>query len=184
MIHSEHPFRQPPDDRDPARRFRGRLASGVTIVTAGIESNRTGLTVSSLLVVEGDPALAHLVVGPTTDLWELAPETGRFIIHVCRHDDNQLADVFAGLAPSPGGVFANLNTEQTDWGPAVADLRDRAYCTFVSAEEAGWSGLIVGRIDRVEVTDLLDPMVHYRSGYRRLSPSDGPLKCSVANPRS
>jgi hypothetical protein len=116
MIHSEHPFRQPPDDRDPARRFRGRLASGVTIVTAGIESNRTGLTVSSLLVVEGDPALAHLVVGPTTDLWELAPETGL--------------------------------------------------------------------IDRVEVTDLLDPMVHYRSGYRRLSPSDGPLKCSVANPRS
>jgi flavin reductase (DIM6/NTAB) family NADH-FMN oxidoreductase RutF len=170
MIHSEHPFRPAPDDRDPARRFRGRLASGVTIVTAGTESNRTGLTVSSLLVVEGDPALVHLVVGPTTDLWDVAAETGRFIIHVCRHDDHKLAEVFAGLAPSPGGMFANLNTEQTDWGPALVELSDRAYCTYASAEKAGWSGLIVGQIDRVEVTDMLDPMVHYRSVYRRINP--------------
>jgi hypothetical protein len=32
----------------------------------------------------------------------------------------------------------------------------------------GWSGLMVGSIDRVEVSELKDPMVHYRSGYRRL----------------
>jgi flavin reductase (DIM6/NTAB) family NADH-FMN oxidoreductase RutF len=171
MIHSEHPFRPAPDDRDPARRFRGRLAAGVTIVTAGTESNRTGLTVSSLLVMEGDPALVHLVVGPTSDLWAVAAETGRFIIHICRHDDTRLADVFAGLAPSPGGMFANLNTEQSEWGPVLTGLPDRAYCTFSSADEAGWSGLIVGRVDRVELTDLLDPMVHFRSGYRRLYPA-------------
>jgi flavin reductase (DIM6/NTAB) family NADH-FMN oxidoreductase RutF len=170
MIHSEHPFRPAPDDRDPARRFRGRLATGVTVVTAGTESNRTGLTVSSLLVIEGDPAQAHLVVGPTSDLWDVATEIGRFIIHICRHDDTRLADVFAGLSPSPGGPFATLTTEPTEWGPALADLPDRAYCSLVSTEEAGWSGLIIGRIDRVEISDMLDPMVHYRSAYRRLSP--------------
>jgi flavin reductase (DIM6/NTAB) family NADH-FMN oxidoreductase RutF len=170
MIHSEHPFRPAPDDRDPARRFRGRLAAGVTIVTTGTESNRTGLTVSSLLVIEGDPALVHLVVGPTSDLWAVAAETGRFIIHICRHDDTRLADVFAGLAPSPGGMFANLASEQSEWGPVLTDLPDRAYCTHTTAEEAGWSGLIVGRVDRVELTNLLDPMVHFRSGYHRLYP--------------
>jgi flavin reductase (DIM6/NTAB) family NADH-FMN oxidoreductase RutF len=170
MIHSEHPFRPAPEDRDAARRFRGRLAAGVTIVTAGTESNRAGLTVSSLLVIEGDPALVHLVVGPTTDLWQVTAKTGRFIIHVLRDDDTRLADVFAGLSPSPGGMFANVSTEHTEWGPLLTDLPDHAFCTVRSAEEAGWSGLIVGVVDRVGITDLLDPMVHYRSAYRRLSP--------------
>ena len=62
MIHSEHPFRPEPGDLDPARRFRGRIAAGVTIVTAGTGSKPTGLTVSSLLVIEGDPAYVELVV--------------------------------------------------------------------------------------------------------------------------
>jgi flavin reductase (DIM6/NTAB) family NADH-FMN oxidoreductase RutF len=168
MIHSGHPFRPDPGDRDLARQFRGRLAAGVTIVTAGADSTRTGLTVSSLLVIQGDPALAHLVVGPTTDLWAVASATGRFVIHICRYDDRHLADVFAGLWPAPGGPFATAGSSHSDWGPVLDDLPDRAYCSFESGDELGWSGLMVGSIDRVEVSELKDPMVHYRSGYRRL----------------
>jgi flavin reductase (DIM6/NTAB) family NADH-FMN oxidoreductase RutF len=168
MIHSGNPFRPDPGDRDLARQFRGRLAAGVTIVTAGSGADQTGLTVSSLLVVQGEPALAHLVVGPTTDLWSVASDTGRFVIHVCRYEDRNLADVFAGLWPSPGGPFAGVETTRSEWGPVLTDLPDRAYCSFDSGEEVGWSGLVVGRIDQVEVSDLIDPMVHYRSGYRRL----------------
>ena len=126
MIHSGHPFRPDPGERDLARQFRGRLAAGVTIVTAGVESTRTGLTVSSLLVIQGDPALAHLVVGPTTDLWAVASATGRFVIHICRYDDRHLADVFAGLWPAPGGPFATTGSSQSDWGPVLDDLPDRA----------------------------------------------------------
>jgi flavin reductase (DIM6/NTAB) family NADH-FMN oxidoreductase RutF len=168
MIHSEHPFRPEPGDRDLARQFRGRLVAGVTIVTAGFGSDRSGLTISSLLVIQGEPAQAHIVVSPATDLWSVASKTGRFVIHVCRYDDRHLADVFAGLWPSPGGLFATVDATESKWGPVLTDLPDRAYCSFVSGDEVGWSGLIVGSIDEVEVSDLKDPMVHYRSGYRRL----------------
>jgi len=168
MIHSEHPFQPDPAERDLARRFRGRLAAGVTVVTAGSGSDRTGLTVSSLMVVQGDPAEAHLVVGPTTDLWSVAARSGRFVIHICRYEDRQLADVFAGLSPSPGGVFAGMAVTESQWGPVLTDLPDRAYCRFETRDEVGWSGVVVGLIEQVEVSDLEDPMVHFRSGYRRL----------------
>lgn len=168
MIHSEHPFKPDPADRDLARRFRGRLAAGVTIVTAGRDPDWTGLTVSSLLVVQGEPAQAHLVVGPSTDLWDTAAETGLFIIHICRYEDRRMADVFAGLWPSPGGFFAGVPVTQSQWGPVLGDLPDRAYCRFESREEVGWSGVVVGLIEQVEVSDLQDPMVHFRSGYHRL----------------
>jgi flavin reductase (DIM6/NTAB) family NADH-FMN oxidoreductase RutF len=168
MIHSGHPFQSDPADREQARRFRGRLAAGVTIVTAGTGVDRAGLTVSSLLVVHGEPAEVHLVVGPTTDLWEVAADSGRFVIHICRYEDRQVVDVFAGLSPSPGGIFAGLPITETQWGPALTDLPDRAYCRFESREEVGWSGLVVGVIEQVEVSALEDPMVHFRSRYRRL----------------
>jgi len=170
MIHSEHPFQPDPADREQARRFRGRLAAGVTIVTAGSVSDRTGLTVSSLLVVQGEPAEVHLVVGPTTDLWDVAADSGRFVIHICRYQDHQMADVFAGLSPSPGGTFAGMAVTDSQWGPVLTDLPDRAYCRFESRVEVGWSGLVVGQIEQVEVSNLEDPMVHFRSRYRRLGP--------------
>ena len=168
MIHSENPFRPDPGDGDQTRRFRGRLASGVTIVTSGSGPQITGLTVSSLLVVEGAPALVYLLVGPTTDLWDLATESGRFVVHICGYDHHQLAAVFAGLAPSPGGLFATAETETSEWGPLLTALPDRIYCRFVSAETTGWSGLVIGTIDGIEVSDLTDPLVHFRSGYHRL----------------
>lgn len=168
MIHSEHPFLPGPEDRDVVRQFRGRLAAGVTIVTAGTETERTGLTVSSLLLIQGEPALAHLVVGPTTDLWYLAGESGRFVIHICRYQDRHLADVFAGLQPSPGGLFATVETAHSEWGPVLADVPDRAYCSLESNREVGWSGVLVGRIEAMEVSDLTDPLLHFRSAYRRL----------------
>ena len=51
----EHPFHPPEGERDPVRRMRGRLAAPVTIITAGDDVGRSGLTVSSLMLAEGDP---------------------------------------------------------------------------------------------------------------------------------
>ncbi len=171
MIHSENPFWSDPGDRDQPRRFRGRLPAPVTIATTGSESSRTGLTVSSLFVVEGEPALVHLVVGPTTDLWSIAEDTGSFVIHICRCEHQQLAEVFAGLSPSPGGLFASVASTASDWGPVLTDLPDRLYCRFSGREESGWSGVMTGRVEKVEVSDLTDPLIHFRSGYHRLAPS-------------
>ena len=55
-IGNQHPFAVPPERRDPARRLRGRLVAPVTVWTAGHPSTGAGLTVSSVLVAEGQPA--------------------------------------------------------------------------------------------------------------------------------
>jgi flavin reductase (DIM6/NTAB) family NADH-FMN oxidoreductase RutF len=168
MIHSGNPFLPGPGDSDQTRRLRGRLAAGVTIVTSGVIAQPAGLTVSSLMIVEGLPPVVYMQAGPTTDLWAAAADTGRFVAHVCGHEHRALADVFAGLRPSPGGQFATVQTTTSDWGPVLDDLPNRAFCTMISQEEVGWSGLMVARIDTVELSDLADPLVHFRGGYHRL----------------
>jgi 3-hydroxy-9,10-secoandrosta-1,3,5(10)-triene-9,17-dione monooxygenase reductase component len=168
MIHDENPFIDSPDRRDPVRRFRGRLTAPVTIVTAGAGTSRSGLTVSSLMVIEGDPGRVHLVVGPTSDLWSSIGETGRFVIHICRANDRHLAEVFAGLRPSPGGPFAGLAVDESEHGPVIGELAERAYCSLENRAEQGWSGVVEGVIDRVESADLSGPLVYFRGGYRAL----------------
>lgn len=168
MIHSDNPFVDDPDSRDPVRRFRGRLSAPVTIVTAGDGEMRTGLTVSSLVVIEGEPGRVEVVVGPTTDLWDTVAATGRFVIHVCTDADRAMTEVFAGLRPSPGGVFAGLEVSQTEWGPVIDTLANRAYCTFGERHEVGYSGLVSGTIDRVESADLSTPLVYFRGRYGTL----------------
>ena len=62
-----NPFADPPHSRDPVRRFRGRLVAPVTIATAGTGRDKAGLTVSSLMIAEGEPGLVYLLVASTTD---------------------------------------------------------------------------------------------------------------------
>jgi 3-hydroxy-9,10-secoandrosta-1,3,5(10)-triene-9,17-dione monooxygenase reductase component len=167
-VHDENPFTAPNDQRDPARRFRGRLATPVTVVTAGSGEHRTGLTVSSLVVAEGEPSRVYFLLGSTTDLFYGLEETGKFVIHVLESGDQAIADVFAGLRPSPGGKFADFDVEQTEWGPVLTGVGTRAYCTFEGGDEETFFIVAEGRVDRIEISDIVDPLVYFRGRYRKL----------------
>ncbi|MDX1690707.1 MAG: flavin reductase family protein [Acidimicrobiia bacterium] len=164
-IHDEHPFATPMELRDPVRRFRGRLAAPVTIVTAGDESSPTGLTISSLIVAEGEPSFVHFLCGTATDLWYAIEEHGRFVVHILEDDHRELSDRFAGIRPSPGGLFAGLDHRMTDYGPAITALRSRAYCRYEDRRDDPQHALVHGVIDRVELHDLRDPLRYFRGEY-------------------
>lgn len=140
----------------------------MTLVTSGFDSTRAGLTVSSLFVNEGDPGEVHMVIGPLTDLWDALADTGRCVIHVAEARHSALSDVFAGLRPNPGGVFSGIEASVSEWGPVLVDLPNRAYCRVERLEERGWSGIVVAAIDHVEISELDQPLIHYRGAYHRL----------------
>jgi len=165
----EHPFQASERDRDPVRRIRGRLAAPVTVVTAGDDEGLAGLAVSSIMLAEGEPGSVHFLLGPATDLSEAIDRTGRFIVHILGSGDRDLSEIFAGRRPSPGGPFAGLDVETTEWGPALGRVRDRAYCRSTGTAERGYSVLVTGGIEQVDVTDLADPLVYFRGHYRSLA---------------
>lgn len=171
-IHEENPFVAPVEERDPARRFRGRLAAPVTVITSG-DDDRTGQTVSSLVIAEGDPPLVYFLVSETSDLLYAIRDTGRFVVHICEDRHRALADEFAGLRPAPGGPFSGKEVVQTEYGPELLDLGTRAYCSWVGDREESFSVMVRGAVDHFELHELDRPLSYFRGRYRTLG--DGPV---------
>lgn len=164
-IHSEHPFLEPEHERDPARRLRGRLGGAVTLLTAGEDGSRAGLTVSSLMVAHGDPAHVLALVDPDSELAATLRETGRGVVQVLSWPHRELADAFAGVAPAPGGVFRLGTWEQSAWGPVLSDVSTWAGIRLDATSEVGWSLLVDGVIEEIRLGEPDEPLVHRRGRY-------------------
>src|SRR6266545_2170955 len=91
-IGGQHPFATPAEWRSAARRFRGRLVAPVTVWTAGGTGDGAGLTVSSVLVADGEPARLLGLIDPASAFWEAMRRAGAFVVHVLGEADRALAE--------------------------------------------------------------------------------------------
>ena len=164
-IHSGHPFAD--DNPDPVRRLRGRLCGAVALLTAAGAERRAGLTVTSLMVANGEPARVLALVDPDSDLAEVAADSGRVVVQLLSWPHRDLADAFAGVAPAPGGPFRMAEWEETAWGPRLLTTPTWAGTRVESATPVGWSDLLTLAVEDVVVGEDEQPLVHRRGRYQR-----------------
>ena len=170
MRRDADPFATPPEQRDPARRLRGRLTSPVTVWTAGGPDAPAGLTVSSIMVAEGAPPCVAGIINPVSDLWDALRETRAFVVHVLERGQRDLAERFAGRTPSPGGLFRDVVVEHGEWGPVLTMVGNRARCRVTATQQIGYHELVLGTIEGVETTIFEDPLAYFLGRYRSLTP--------------
>ncbi|MFT4010084.1 MAG: flavin reductase [Nocardioidaceae bacterium] len=168
-IHSGNPFADP--EPDPVRQLRGRLGGQVTLWTAGSGADRAGLTVSSLLVAVGEPGRVVGLLDPDSDFAARFEQTRRAVICLLEWPHRMLAEIFAGLAPSPGGPFAAASFEQTPFGPRLVSTATWCGVRLLDgparAETVGWSWLVDCAIEELHVGPETDPLLHRRGRYTR-----------------
>ena len=166
-IHRDDPFADPPERRDVVRRLRGRVGPTVSLWTAGEAGLRAGLTVSSYVVAHGDPGHVLALVDPDSDLADTVRDTGRCVVQLLEWRHRALADAFAGAAPAPGGPFRMAAWQDTAWGPRLTDASAWAGLRVTATQEVGWSLLLDGVVEHVELGEEAAPLVHRRGRYLR-----------------
>lgn len=165
-IHNDHPFLPPESDRNPARRFRGRLGAPVTLWTSGGDESRAGLTISSMLLADGQPAHIIGIIDPLSDLSDVLRATGAAVVNLLGWPHRQLADQFGYVAPAPGGPFQAAEWEASEWGPVLVGTPAWAGCRLAAPpEELGWGAEVRLRIEHIELGEDLPPLLHHRGGY-------------------
>jgi 3-hydroxy-9,10-secoandrosta-1,3,5(10)-triene-9,17-dione monooxygenase reductase component len=170
-VHFGDPWADPEESRDPVRRLRGRLAAGVTVWTSGESGSSagewTGLTVSSLLLAQGEPPELAGIVGPDTDLADMIGATNRFVVHVLSDTPNhrRLAQHFAGILPAADEL---LDFEPSAHGPLLTSVADRLGCRAVEMRPLGWSLLVTAVIDDVTLAPAGPGLAWQRGRFHRI----------------
>ena len=172
-IHHSHPFATGEEDRNPLRRFRGRMTSPVSIWAAAGGGNRAGWTLSSFLVADGDPGEVIGLVDEESALADLLAETATVTVNLLGWDQRTLPDAFAGVAPGAWRPFALARMDRHGMGPGTP----RTPPGWIGArlrpdpDHAGWGLLLRAVVERVEI--LADPtedlLCYVRGRYRSLT---------------
>jgi flavin reductase (DIM6/NTAB) family NADH-FMN oxidoreductase RutF len=170
-IHHSHPFRVGEQDRNQLRRFRGRMASPVSIWAAAANGMRAGWTLSSFLVADGEPPEVIGLIDEESPLADVLAGTPTLTISLLGWGQRALADAFAGVAPAPGGPFTLSAWQDTDWGPVLeTSLGWIGARLKPEPDHAGWGLLLRAVVERVEISpDPADELLCYvRGRYRSL----------------
>ena len=166
-IHSEHPFLPPPEDRNQARRLRGRLSAPVSIWTSADAGRSDGWTISSMLIADGEPAEVVALVNEDADWWDMFRRTGRAVVNVLAQGQGVISDVFARMSPSPGGPMRTGEWSATEFGPRLGGAAAWIDVSLVDASpgHAGWGLLVRATIESIQLNDAVEALRHQGGRY-------------------
>lgn len=109
------------------------------------------------------------LIDPASELFEDLLRTRRWAVSLMSYGDRLLADAMAGLAPAPGGPFRMGSWRDTAWGPVLAASPGWLGARLIDEPvEAGWSMLVRGVVESVEIDDAVAPVAYLRGNYRQL----------------
>ncbi|MGH9106245.1 MAG: flavin reductase family protein [Acidimicrobiales bacterium] len=161
-----NPWAGPPEARDPLRRLRGHLVLPVTVWTGTAGAGPVGLTISSVLLGQGQPPVLAGLVSPTSDLAALLrPPSARFVVHVLGAAHRRLAQHFSGDLPAPEEMLAVLGSPH---GPLLQAVGDRLLCRTTSTKPLGWSVLVEAEVDEVQAGAAGRGLAWYHGAYHTL----------------
>jgi 3-hydroxy-9,10-secoandrosta-1,3,5(10)-triene-9,17-dione monooxygenase reductase component len=104
------------------------------------------------------------LIAQDSPLWDALRTSKRFVVHVLDRAQARIADQFA--LKYPGDPFEGLSVAESDYGPVLSEVSTRAKATLMGYIDAGYSLLIRGSIDEVELdSNPTAPLVHYRGRY-------------------
>lgn len=169
-IHTSHPFAE--NERVLGRQLRGRLGNRVSLWCAGqLDDWPAGLTVSSVLVVPGEPWRVVGFIDPTSELASTLEETGRATVTLLEWADRAIADMFGGLTPAPRGPFKHAEFRQTEYGPVLAGAQTWAGVELEDVTEVGWMQQVTCRAVDITIGADDTPLHHVRGRYAQITRS-------------
>jgi flavin reductase (DIM6/NTAB) family NADH-FMN oxidoreductase RutF len=124
------------------------LAAGVTIITAGVQAGRRGLTATAVCSVSADPPTLLVCVNRSAEGHAAISESGAFCVNVVGAEHRWLAERFAGRDGTRGAE----RFEHGDWcalatgAPVLADAIAAFDCRVTQAIDGGTHTVFLGAV--------------------------------------
>ena len=147
------------------------LAGGVSVITAGSGTDRTGATVTSATALSMDPPTMIVNINRTSSTWPVIQRNSHFCVNILGPNQKEIADRFAGI----GGLRGVERYQGSEWttlnsgAPVLIDALASIDCEVEEVIERHSHAIILGRI--VAVTSHKEESLVYCNGqYGRFQP--------------
>ena len=147
-------------DSDGFRRVIGHFGTGVGLITSRFEGNDFGMTASAVTFLGGEDPAVVVCLNKSSSTQQAIFDAGRFVVHIAREDQADLAAHFA--KPNTGDKFADLNVERTQTGlPVLQNCLVAASCRTEKVIESSTHRVFIGRMEeRWQMSG--SPLAYYR----------------------
>jgi len=150
---------------DQAAEFRSmfrRHAAGVAIITADVDGELVGMTVTSLISVSADPPLIVFSLSAKSSATPPLRRATTAVMHLLGAGQLELARRFAtsGIDRFDGVEWTRLDTGE----PVLADVESWMLCRIVSTMPAADSTVVLAQVERVVGAEGIEhhrPLVYW-----------------------
>ena len=150
----------------------GQFATGVTVITAERAPGRVhGMTANSITSVSLDPLLMLICVDQRAKLLPMLKEKKRFGVSILKEDQQAISRYFAQTEENLElEAQLGIRYQWTESGiPLLANALVHIACNVVASYVAGDHTIFIGEVESAEVFDG-EPLLYFRSAYRRIAP--------------
>ncbi|MET0172945.1 MAG: flavin reductase family protein [Agrobacterium vaccinii] len=146
------------------------LAGGVSVITAGTGSNRTGATVTSATALSMDPATMIVNINKSSSTWPIIARYNHFCVNILSKDQQDVASRFAGV----GGLKGVDRYADAEWftlesgALALKGALASIDCAVEDVIERHTHAIIIGRVLSVEQSNG-SPLVYHSGRYASLA---------------
>lgn len=144
----------------------GHFPSGVTVVTTAVDGERFGLTVASFASLSLRPPLVLVCIETSVKAHDAILRAGKFAVNFLAADQEAVSRTFASRVEDR---FAGVEIHEGPHGlPLIDGALATVECTLQDNVSGGDHTIFVGLVETSSVTTS-DPLVYFRSGYRKLT---------------
>ncbi len=146
------------------------LAGGVSVITAGIGDDRTGMTVTSAVSLSLAPATMMICVNLAASSWPVIQKYRHFCVNVLGDDQEAVANRFAG-ANGTAGRDRYLGADWTvlaSGAPVLVGALANVDCVLDEAIIRHTHAIVLGRVCATRELAGSGSLAYWRGAYKRL----------------
>ncbi|MFG3595643.1 flavin reductase family protein [Bradyrhizobium sp. RDI18] len=163
---------------DDFRNAMRRLTGGVSVITAGLGWDISGMTVTSVSSLSVDPPALIVSISREASSWPLVRRYGFFGVNILTPDQIDIAERFAGQEGLKGADrFAGAGwTKRVSGVPLLAGALAAIDCAVEDIIERHSHAIVIGRVLDIAVSERTAALAYWQGQYVAIDRDEDALK--------
>jgi flavin reductase len=141
-----------------------RLATTVTIVTAGREGRRFGMTATAVTSVTAEPPTLLICVNRKASIHAIIVDSGRYCVNILATHHAGLVGPFGGLVEGEARFLHGGWSRDLDGTPYLDDAQASLFCAVRQSVDYGSHSILIGEVMSVLLSDAITPLLYQDGG--------------------